>query len=96
MLYPLLEPFASGLLKVDEENEIYWEGSGNPKGKPALYLHGGPGSSLRSGSYRQLFDPERYYLIGIDQRGCGLSRPFGDRGPRGASKEQYSISDYRH
>lgn len=76
MLYPLSEPFASGLLSVDDKAEIYWEMSGNPKGKPALYLHGGPGSGLRSGSYRQLFDPESYCLVGIDQRGCGRSRPL--------------------
>lgn len=81
MLYPPLEPFASGLLKVDAVNEIYWEASGNPRGKPALYLHGGPGSGLRSGSYRQVFDPERYYLIGIDQRGCGRSRPLATQEP---------------
>ncbi|PVE49892.1 prolyl aminopeptidase [Rhizobium rhizogenes] len=76
MLYPPSEPFTSGLLKVDGKNEIYWEVSGNPDGKPALYLHGGPGSGLRSGSYRQLFNPEKYYLVGIDQRGCGRSRPL--------------------
>lgn len=76
MLYPPSEPSASGLLRVDDGNEIYWEVSGSPKGKPALYLHGGPGSGLRSGSYRQLFDPQRYYLVGIDQRGCGRSRPL--------------------
>lgn len=76
MLYPQLEPLACGLLDVDGQNEIYWEASGNPYGKPALYLHGGPGSGLCSGSYRQHFNPEKYYLVGIDQRGCGRSRPL--------------------
>jgi proline iminopeptidase len=70
------EPFASGLFEVHEGIDIYWEASGNPKGKPALYLHGGPGSGLRSGTYRQLFDPAAYLLVGIDQRGCGRSRPL--------------------
>lgn len=54
---------------------IYWEACGNPAGTPVLYLHGGPGSSLGSGGYRTLHDPERFYTIGIDQRGCGRSTP---------------------
>ncbi len=76
MSYPQSKPFDSGLLSVDQDAQIYWEVSGNPNGKAALYLHGGPGSGLRSGSYRQLFDPDAYYLVGIDQRGCGRSRPL--------------------
>ncbi|PIO97291.1 prolyl aminopeptidase [Pleomorphomonas carboxyditropha] len=75
-LYPPIEPFESGLLQVAHGNRIYWEVSGNPKGKPALYLHGGPGSGLGSGSYRQRFDPLKYLIVGIDQRGCGRSRPL--------------------
>ena len=74
--YPPIDPFDAGLLGVADGNEIYWEISGNPHGKPALYLHGGPGSSLRSGSYRRYFDPQRYRIVGIDQRGCGRSRPL--------------------
>jgi proline iminopeptidase len=54
---------------------MYWEASGNPKGKPALYLHGGPGSGLQTG-HRQLFDPGQYLLVSFDQRGCGRSRPL--------------------
>jgi proline iminopeptidase len=69
-------PFATDLLAVDEATAIYWEMSGNPDGRPALYLHGGPGSSLGSGRYRALFDPRDYCLVGIDQRGCGRSRPL--------------------
>lgn len=75
MSYIPADPFDSGLLPVADGSEIYWEASGNPAGKPALYLHGGPGSSLGSGSYRRRFDPERYLIVGIDQRGCGRSRP---------------------
>ena len=56
--------------------EIYWETSGNPRGRPALYLHGGPGSGLGPGGYRRRYDPERYLIVGIDQRGCGRSRPL--------------------
>jgi proline iminopeptidase len=76
LIYPQCEPFLKGLLPVSNGNKIYWEASGNPQGKPALYLHGGPGSGLRTGSYRQRFDPARYLIIGIDQRGCGRSHPL--------------------
>ncbi len=76
MSYPPIKPYDAGLLSVADGNEIYWELSGNPCGKPALYLHGGPGSALRSGSYRRHFDPQKYRIAGIDQRGCGLSRPL--------------------
>jgi proline iminopeptidase len=69
-----IEPFASGHLSVDDGNEIYWETSGNPKGKPALYLHGGPGSGI-SGGYRCHFDPEKFLIVSFEQRGCGRSRP---------------------
>jgi len=54
---------------------MYWEACGNPKGKPALYLHGGPGSGAQTW-YRQHFDPQRYLIVSFDQRGCGRSRPL--------------------
>jgi proline iminopeptidase len=72
--YPPIEPYDSGLLAVGEENSIYWEIAGNPSGKPALVVHGGPGSGAGAGSWR-LFDPERYRVVLFDQRGCGRSRP---------------------
>ncbi|WP_116327909.1 alpha/beta fold hydrolase, partial [Klebsiella aerogenes] len=53
---------------------IYWELSGNPNGKPAVFIHGGPGGGI-SAHHRQLFDPERYKVLLFDQRGCGRSRP---------------------
>ncbi|MBK3396141.1 MULTISPECIES: prolyl aminopeptidase [Methylobacterium] len=65
-----------GLLPVAGGARIYWETSGAPDGIPALFLHGGPGSGLGSGGYRRHFDQERYRLVGIDQRGCGRSRPL--------------------
>lgn len=71
-----IDPFETGLLRVFDGSEIYWEMSGNPRGKPALYLHGGPGSGLRSGDYRRHFDPKQYCVVGIDQRGCGRSVPL--------------------
>jgi proline iminopeptidase len=75
-VHPPIEPFASGLLAVGADVEIYWETFGNPRGRPALYLHGGPGSGLGPGGSRRRYDPERYLVVGIDQRGCGRSRPL--------------------
>ena len=75
MQFPPLEPFATGYLPVSDGNEIYWETSGNPDGKPALYLHGGPGSGVGNG-YRRNFDPDQYLIVSLDQRGCGRSRPL--------------------
>src|ERR1700733_15387782 len=71
---PLIEPYASGMLDVDGGQSIYWEVSGNPSGKPAVALHGGPGSGSSPGR-RASFDPERYRLVQFDQRGCGRSTP---------------------
>lgn len=67
---------ASGLLAVDRGQNVYWEESGNPDGIPAVYLHGGPGSGLGRGGYRSRFDPARFRIIGVDQRGCGRSTPL--------------------
>ena len=73
-LYPAIEPFKSGLLDTGDGHQIYWELSGNPDGKPAVFLHGGPGSGC-SPDHRRLFDPERYCVLLFDQRGCGRSKP---------------------
>jgi len=72
--YPPIEPYESGYLEVDGGHNLYWEACGNPFGKPALYLHGGPGGAC-SASNRRLFDPKRYRIILFDQRGCGRSLP---------------------
>jgi proline iminopeptidase len=55
---------------------IYWEASGNPSGIPVLWLHGGPGAPPRAGGYRKRHDPERFWTVGLDQRGCGRSTPL--------------------
>jgi proline iminopeptidase len=73
-LYPAIEPYQSGLLRVSPTHEIYWEQCGNPNGKPALFVHGGPGAGAGSQS-RRFFDPQAYRIIVFDQRGCGRSRP---------------------
>ncbi len=72
--YPPPEPYDQGMLDVGDGNRVRWELSGNPKGKPALVVHGGPGSGCSPGS-RRYFDPERYRVVLFDQRGCGLSTP---------------------
>lgn len=68
--------FEQGHRRVSGGAEIYYELSGNPFGKPALFLHGGPGQAPKSGGYRRHFDPEKYLVVGIHQRGCGRSRPL--------------------
>lgn len=74
-MFPPIEPFATGYLAVGDGNEIYWEVSGNPRGIPALHLHGGPGSGLMTG-HRRRFDPERFLIVALEQRGSGRSRPL--------------------
>jgi proline iminopeptidase len=73
-LYPEIEPYKTGRLKVSDIHELYYELCGNPKGKPALHLHGGPGGSV-SAHYRRFFNPDKYHLIRLHQRGAGLSTP---------------------
>ncbi|WP_026918658.1 prolyl aminopeptidase [Gordonia shandongensis] len=73
-LYPPLDPHDSGHLTVGDGQEVYWECSGNPDGKPVVFVHGGPGGGT-SPAQRQFFDPTRYRIVLFDQRGCGRSRP---------------------
>ncbi|MBN8279590.1 MAG: prolyl aminopeptidase [Gammaproteobacteria bacterium] len=76
-LYPALEPFDSGWLRVSALHEIYYEQCGNPRGKPAVFLHGGPGGG-GDANPRRFFDPARYRIILLDQRGSGRSRPHAE------------------
>ncbi|VWB49960.1 proline iminopeptidase [Burkholderia aenigmatica] len=73
-MYPPIEPYAHGHLDTGDGHRIYWERCGNPAGKPAVFLHGGPGAGC-SPDHRRLFDPERYDILLFDQRGCGRSTP---------------------
>ena len=73
-LYPPIEPFKRGRLKVSELHEIYFEECGNPAGKPVVVLHGGPGGGI-SPNLRRFHDPAVYRIILFDQRGCGASTP---------------------
>ena len=72
--YSKIEPYEHGMLDVGDGNQLYWEASGNPAGKPALVLHGGPGSGSTPGT-RRYFDPTAYRIVQFDQRNCGRSRP---------------------
>lgn len=74
-LYPAVQPYRTGRLKVSVLHEVYFEECGNPSGKPVIVLHGGPGSGI-SPFLRQGHDPARYRIILMDQRGCGKSTPF--------------------
>ena len=77
VLYPEIEPFETGMLDVGDGHSVYWERVGTKGGKPAVFLHGGPGGGL-SPKHRRLFDPARYEGILFDQRGCGKSTPHAE------------------
>jgi proline iminopeptidase len=75
--YPSIQPYASGMLDVGDGHSLYWETCGNPEGRPALFLHGGPGGGCHP-DYRRLFDPSIYRIVLFDQRGCGRSTPHAE------------------
>ena len=76
-LYPEIEPYESGMLDVGDGHRLYWELSGNPNGKPVVFLHGGPGGGS-SPDHRRLFNPDKYKILVFDQRGCGKSTPYAE------------------
>jgi proline iminopeptidase len=76
-LYPPIEPYHQGRLKVSELHTLYFEESGNPQGKPLVALHGGPGGGSIP-QYRQYFNPEKWRIVLFDQRGCGKSTPHAE------------------
>ncbi len=76
-LYPEIEPLEAGMLALDDLHHMYWEVSGNPHGKPVLFLHGGPGAGA-SPAHRRFFDPRHYRIVIFDQRGAGRSAPLGE------------------
>jgi proline iminopeptidase len=77
VVFPRSDVHRSGSLTLDGQS-VYWEEAGVPDGIPALYLHGGPGSTLGTGAYREKLDPERFRIIGFEQRGCGRSTPLAN------------------
>jgi proline iminopeptidase len=76
-LYPEIEPYNQGRLKVSDLHEIYFEECGNPKGDPVVFLHGGPGGGI-SPKNRRYFDPQHYRIVLFDQRGSGQSTPHAE------------------
>ena len=88
-LWPEIEPYESGYLKVSDIHEIYYELCGNPEGKPVIVLHGGPGIGS-SPSYRRFFNPDKFKIIQFDQRGSGKSKP---RAELRENTTQYLIQD---
>lgn len=74
-LYPPIEPYETGMLEVGDGHTIYWERVGTRGAKPAVFLHGGPGSGC-SNTQRRQWDPALYDVLLFDQRGCGRSTPF--------------------
>jgi len=76
-LYPAIEPYEKGMLDVGDGHSLYWELSGNPNGKPVVFLHGGPGGGS-SPEHRRQFNPEKYKILVFDQRGCGKSTPYAE------------------
>lgn len=76
-LYPPIEPYQKGNLKVSDLHSIYYEQSGNPQGKPVVVLHGGPGGGSAP-MYRQYFNPKKWRIVMFDQRGCGKSTPYAE------------------
>lgn len=73
-LYPEIEPYDTGFLQVSPLHKVYYEQCGNPKGKPVVFVHGGPGAGCNAKS-RRFFDPQHYRIVLFDQRGCGRSTP---------------------
>lgn len=76
-LYPEIEPYSTGMLRLDDVHAMYWEESGNPKGAPVVFLHGGPGAGAAP-AHRRFFDPAHYRIVVYDQRGAGRSQPLGE------------------
>src|SRR5476651_1415718 len=75
--FPPIEPYAQGMLRVDDIHTLYWEECGNPEGVPVVFLHGGPGAGATP-THRRFFDPTAWRIIIFDQRGAGRSLPLGE------------------
>jgi len=97
ILYPEIEPHDHGMLDVGEGNLVYWEVCGNPNGKPAVVLHGGPGSGCSTG-VRRYFDPKAYRIVLFDQRGCGRSMPHASdlRTDLAVNTTEHLLADMEH
>ena len=93
--YPEIEPYEHGMLDVGDGNLVYWEACGNPDGKPAVVLHGGPGSGSTPGARRN-FDPAAYRIVLFDQRNCGRSTATRERPDDQPCRQHHPAPDRRH
>src|SRR5262245_64070763 len=96
-LHPEIEPYESGMLDVGDGNAVYWETCGNPDGKPAVVLHGGPGSGCGA-FFRRFFDPRAYRTVLFDQRNCGRSTPHASEPTTDLRSEEHTseLQSLRH
>jgi proline iminopeptidase len=76
-LFPPIEPYRTGQLRLDARHVMYWEESGNPDGPAVVFLHGGPGAGATA-VHRRFFDPRHWHIVIFDQRGAGRSTPLGE------------------
>ena len=76
-LYPEIEPFNEGFINVSDLHTVHFEQCGNPNGKPVLFVHGGPGGGINP-MYRRFFNPEKYHMALVNQRGSGKSTPHAE------------------
>src|SRR2546430_17440313 len=76
-LFPAIDPYRTGSLRLDARHTMYWEQSGSPRGTPVLFLHGGPGAGATA-VHRRFFDPGYWRIVIFDQRGAGRSTPLGE------------------
>jgi len=76
-LFPAIEPYREGKLRVSDLHKLHFEECGNRRGRPVVFLHGGPGGGIEP-IYRRYFDPRKWRVVLFDQRGCGKSRPFAE------------------
>ena len=76
-LFPPIEPYREGMLKVSPLHTLHFEECGNPRGKPLIFLHGGPGGGIDR-AHRRYFNPRKWRVVLFDQRGCGKSRPHAE------------------
>ena len=76
-LFPEIEPYASGRIPLDAVHVMQWEASGNPKGVPLVFLHGGPGGGCLP-HHRRFYDPAFWNIVLYDQRGAGRSTPMAE------------------
>jgi proline iminopeptidase len=93
-LFPEIGPYETGYLPLSDDHVMYWEQVGNPRGKPVLFLHGGPGAGAGA-VHRRFFDPNIWRVVIFDQRGAGRSKPLGGLAANTTAHLVQDIEDLR-